>query len=124
MIVGTHAGGNNTGSGNGNAFFGYNAGLSNTNESINTFIGYGSNGAAAITNATAIGANASVTQSNSLVLGSINTVNGATANTKVGIGTTAPLTSLHVRKDAFSRLRAFCRRSWSRLRSESAGILR
>jgi len=34
--------------------------------------------------------------SNSLVLGSINGVNSATADTKVGIGTTAPASSLHV----------------------------
>jgi hypothetical protein len=37
-----------------------------------------------------------VTQSNSLVLGSINTVNGASADTSVGIGTTAPKTKLHM----------------------------
>src|SRR5207237_234128 len=90
--------------GNNKTFFGILSGLSNTTENNNTFIGCSSNGAAAITNATAIGSNASVTQSNSLVLGSINTVNGATSNTKVGIGTTAPLTSLHVRKDAAGTL--------------------
>ncbi len=39
-----------------------------------------------------------MTQSNSLVLGSINGVNTATADTKVGIGTTAPQASLHVQK--------------------------
>jgi hypothetical protein len=44
----------------------------------------------------AIGANAEVTQSNSLVLGSINGVNGATGNTNVGIGTTAPAATLHL----------------------------
>src|SRR5205085_12055119 len=54
------------------------------------------NGAARITNATAIGSNASVTQSNSLVLGSINGVNSATSNTKVGIGTPAPAQPLEV----------------------------
>src|ERR1700733_7764528 len=43
-----------------------------------------------ITNAMAIGADAFVTESNAIVLGSINGVNGATATTKVGIGTTAP----------------------------------
>ena len=37
-----------------------------------------------------------MTQSNSLVLGSINGVNSALANTKVGIGTTAPRESLEV----------------------------
>ncbi len=38
-----------------------------------------------------------MTQSNSLVLGSINGVNGASADTKVGIGTTAPVSTLNVR---------------------------
>jgi len=49
-----------------------------------------------LTNANAIGANAIVGQSNSLVLGSINGVGYGTANTKVGIGTTTPDTSLHI----------------------------
>jgi len=43
-----------------------------------------------LNNATAIGANAQVSASNAMVLGSINGVNGGTANTNVGIGTTAP----------------------------------
>ena len=50
-------------------------------------IGTASGGFAGITNATAIGANAVVTQSNSLVLGS---------GVNVGIGTTAPAAKLHV----------------------------
>jgi hypothetical protein len=50
----------------------------------------------ALSNATAIGHRAAVGQSNSLVLGSINGVNGATADTKVGIGTTAPAARLTV----------------------------
>jgi len=54
----------------------------------------------ALTNATAIGANAQVTASNALVLGSINGVNGATADTLVGIGTTAPMAKLDVRGTA------------------------
>ena len=53
----------------------------------NTYIDADSNGAPEITNATAIGAKAVVTQSNSLLLGS---------NTSVGIGTSAPKTKLHV----------------------------
>ena len=43
-----------------------------------------------LNNATAIGALAEVSESNALVLGSINGVNGATASTNVGIGTSAP----------------------------------
>ncbi len=60
----------------------------------NTALGYyaqvGSYNLTNLTNATAIGAHANVTQSNSIVLGSINGVNYATASTKVGIGTAAP----------------------------------
>jgi hypothetical protein len=47
-------------------------------------------------NASAIGANAEVAASNALVLGSINGVNQATADTFVGIGTTAPTAKLSV----------------------------
>src|SRR5262249_7606613 len=49
-----------------------------------------------LTNATAVGAKAYVSASNALVLGQINGVNGATANTNVGIGVSAPLNRLHV----------------------------
>jgi hypothetical protein len=70
-----------------NSFFGIGAGASNTAENSNTYIGAHSDGAAGITNATALGANARVTQSNSLVLGN---------NSSVGIGTTAPREKLHV----------------------------
>ncbi len=61
-----------------------------------TLLGYLSGKANAITNATAIGANAYAGSSNSLILGSINGVNGALADTKVGIGTTTPSERLHV----------------------------
>src|SRR5512132_455045 len=54
----------------------------NTIGNSNTLLGFSSQVTANLTNATAIGANASVTQSNSLVLGSINGVNGASADTK------------------------------------------
>ena len=83
-------------SGNFNSFFGFGTGTSNTTESFNTFIGYFSDGAAGITNATAIGNRAQVTQSDSLVLGSIANVNAAMADTNVGIGTTAPKSKLQV----------------------------
>jgi len=53
-----------------------------------------------LTNSTAIGANALVTASNSLVLGSINGTNGAVADTFVGIGTTAPAAKLDVHGNA------------------------
>jgi hypothetical protein len=84
-------------SGQANSFFGADAGFGNTSGSSNTLIGYGADvGANNLTNATAIGANAKVTQSNSLVLGSISGTNNATADTNVGIGTTAPVNILHL----------------------------
>lgn len=85
--------------GNNNTFIGTESGRANSNGSNNTFIGYGAQGFVGnnLTNATALGANAVVLQSNSLVLGSINGVNNATADTKVGIGTTAPRHKLEVK---------------------------
>jgi hypothetical protein len=62
----------------------------------NTAIGYKADVVGNLTNATAIGSNAAVEQDNSLVLGSINGVNFATANTNVGIGTTTPTERLDV----------------------------
>jgi trimeric autotransporter adhesin len=72
----------------------------NTTGSNNTFVGAntGSGGAtpANLQNATAIGANAMVSANNSLVLGSINNLNGATSSVNVGIGTATPAKSLDV----------------------------
>jgi hypothetical protein len=94
-FVGNIAGsGNSTGSNN--TFFGGNTGNSLTVESHNTLLGDTTDGAAGITNSTAIGANAKVTASNSLVLGSIAGVNGAVSDTNVGIGTTSPNSTLQV----------------------------
>src|SRR5262249_3608715 len=79
------------------AFFGPRAGASNTTGVGNTTIGYLADvGLVDLTNATAIGAYAQVTQSNSLVLGGIKGVGYANASTNVGIGTTAPTRELHV----------------------------
>jgi hypothetical protein len=89
--------GSKTDMGASNAFFGVNAGQTNTTGMSNTTIGASSDvGDANLTNATAIGANAFVSQSNSLILGSVNGVNGATAAVNVGIGTSTPLARLHV----------------------------
>jgi hypothetical protein len=85
-FVGMSAGQNNT-TGSNNTFFGDFSGPSNSSEDNNTFIGARANGAAGITNATALGYFAIVTQSNSLVLGN---------NASVGIGTTGPGFKLHV----------------------------
>jgi hypothetical protein len=65
--------------------------------SYNTAVGVNAAfGTGTLSNATAIGANADVTVSNAMVLGSINSINGATADTFVGIGTTAPSAKLNV----------------------------
>jgi len=104
------AAGNNSGSGSENVFVGHSAGAAYGSASLNTFVGDragfttplpanptgGSNttlGASAnvtagLNDATAIGANAQVTQSNSVVLGQ--------PGARVGIGNTAPQSKLHI----------------------------
>ncbi len=95
-FFGRNAGIDNT-TGINNAYFGKNAGESNISGSSNTLIGANANVLASdLTNATAIGARAAVSQDNSIVLGSSSGVNGATATTSVGINTTAPRARLHV----------------------------
>ena len=100
-FLGTGAGQNNT-IGNNNTFIGTLADFSTSNPTgdSNTLLGDLTKLTSGISNATAIGANAQVQQSNSLVLGSINGINGATADTNVGIGTTTPTQRLHVVGDA------------------------
>jgi hypothetical protein len=89
--------GYNNSTGQNNAFFGPSAGAINQTGSYNTALGaYATEGAGDLTNSTAIGAFATVSQSNSLVLGSINGVNSANADTNVGIGTTAPVARLDI----------------------------
>ncbi len=83
--------GHNTGSVSGadnNSFFGGEAGLANRTGASNTLIGANTDvGADNLTNATAIGANAVVSQSNALILGN---------NASVGIGTSTPKAKLDV----------------------------
>ncbi len=86
-----------------NSFFGEWSGNHNRVENFNTFVGYladldpGAEPATApVQNATAIGANAYVSRSNSLVLGSIAGLNEAVASVNVGIGTPAPEKQLHM----------------------------
>src|SRR6266516_2557031 len=86
-----------------NAFFGTNAGFTNGDGSFNTMIGAVADvGSPSLTNATAVGSRAYVTQSDSLVLGSINGQNGTTHDTNVGIGTTAPQARLEIQAGADS----------------------
>lgn len=88
--------------GSNNTALGYRAGTTGTSANANvtggsnTFIGFdaGPGTSTQLTNATAIGANAVVSASNSLVLG-----NGA----NVGIGTSSPAARLHL-KDAVARV--------------------
>jgi hypothetical protein len=96
-FFGDNSGGGNT-IGPNNSFFGVAAGISNTTGAGNTFIGAAADGTPNLTNATAIGLRAKVEQSNSLVLGSINGVNGANATVRLGIGTTTPQARLHVQQ--------------------------
>jgi len=90
------AAGNQVTTGSNNSFFGNTTGISTTTEFFNSLLGGFADTAPGISNATAIGARAKVTQSNSLVLGSIAGINSAGFNTNVGIGTTAPTSRLHV----------------------------
>lgn len=113
-LVKSNAGGNTaigalalseTTSGNGNTGFGVGAGgiLGNTDGynqtgSFNTFVGWAASpesGHTDLTNATAIGAHAVVSESNALVLGAMSGVNQGTS-VNVGIGTAAPAATLHV----------------------------
>jgi hypothetical protein len=95
-FFGSGAGDNNT-TGSNNSGVGRHAGFGNVLGSRNSYLGVNSDSTDGLLNATAIGNQAFVTQSNSLVLGSINGTNGATADTNVGIGTTAPERILHLR---------------------------
>jgi len=86
-FFGTSAGYQNI-SGANNTFVGYSSGTSNTVESNNTFIGAGAYGAGGISNATPLGYQATVSLSNSVVLG-----NGGV---NLGIGVSAPKMKLHI----------------------------
>jgi len=91
------------GSGLRNTAVGRQAGSSLITGTDNTLIGYsaGTNSSANV-NATALGAYALAASDNVLILGSILGVNGAAANTFVGIGTSAPATKLELKNGALS----------------------
>jgi len=84
-------------SGSKNTSVGYSGGVLLLNGDENSFFGYNAGALnSSVSNSTAIGSYARVDQSNSIILGSINGINGATADTKVGIGTTTPSERLDV----------------------------
>ena len=96
IFAGVNAGQFNS-TGSFNTFFGFGAGSNNITGSRNTMIGYNATQTSGnITNSTAIGANSRVSQSDSLILGSISGINGATSSTNVGIGVTAPIYKLEI----------------------------
>jgi len=78
-----------TSGGSFNAAIGANAGSFNVSGNYNTYVGYGTNpsGSTSLSNTTVIGANATVTASNSIILGN---------NANVGIGTAAPTQKLEI----------------------------
>src|SRR2546422_2819926 len=102
--------------GAGNSIFGSFAGNSNFAGGKNSLFGSNSNvGNDNLTNATALGANAQVDQSDSLVLGSVAGVNGAAlASVNVGIGTTRPQARLDIAAtgDGVGLLRLSTERPW------------
>lgn len=84
-------------SGNYNVAVGNDALRTVTSGSYNVGIGFNTNvSSGTLTNATTVGANAYSTQSNTLILGSINGVNGATTSVNVGIGVSGPDVRLEV----------------------------
>ncbi len=99
-----------------NQFVGYQAGGSNTTGSSNYAFGYGAGPATgALTNAGAIGTNAKVSLSNSLVLG---------AGANVGIGTSAPSATLHIGGTASTvRLEGLTGSGTRLLQADAAGNL-
>jgi hypothetical protein len=95
-FVGQFAGNFHT-NGVGNTFIGQgsNVDLNGPSGNNNTLLGTGTLVVSGVSNSSAIGAAAQVTQSNSLVLGGISGINSG-VDTNVGIGTTAPRAKLHV----------------------------
>lgn len=102
-FLGVKAGTSNIGSSN-NTFVGANAANSNLTGSGNTYIGADADGSVVVSNATAIGQKAFAGQSNSVILGSINGVNGSVADTSVGVGTSAPDARLHILNNSTASL--------------------
>jgi len=80
-----------------NTAIGFSAGVTNTAGSTNTFLGsVADENAGTYNNVTAVGANAYVGASNTMVLGAIFGLNGGSADVNVGIGTNVPSQKLDV----------------------------
>ena len=95
-----HSAGQATTTGGLSVFVGYGAGDTNVTGERNTIVGQAADVASAgLTNATALGNRALVGMSNAVILGSINGVNGAGADARVGIGTTTPGAPLEIERE-------------------------
>jgi len=89
----------NNSNGNNNIGLGLRALNTNITGSNNIAIGYSADVRSSnLNNAVAIGSNSQAFCSNCIVLGSINGINGGSANTKVGIGTTNPQSDGHIKQ--------------------------
>ena len=83
-----------SGGGSENVFVGHSSDAGNTSPS--NVVAVGASSKVIADNATAIGYRAYANVANTLILGQVNGVNGATENTNVGIGTTTPSERLEV----------------------------
>jgi hypothetical protein len=82
---------------------GYNAGTNNTTGAGNTFLGNAANAnAGTYADSTALGYESQIGQSNSLILGCLDGINGCSTTTKVGISNIAPSYTLDVAGDIHS----------------------
>jgi hypothetical protein len=96
-VLGATAGASLT-TGSMNTIVGRDAGQTVTVQNNDTLLGWSADAGAGASNATAIGFRAAAADSNTLILGSINGINGATTNVNVGIGTQHPQRMLSVQQ--------------------------
>lgn len=95
--IGANAMFDNT-AGNHNTAFGFRALNDLVNGSFNTALGRDADISSGIVYGTAVGPKSYVTQDHSMVLGSIEGINGATHTAKTGISTSNPQAYLHIRR--------------------------
>lgn len=95
--------GQNNFDGSNNVYIGTTSGIGNISGSGNTFLGAATDATANnLFNATAIGYQSEIAQSNSMVLGSIAGINGAGTTVSVGIGENSPNARLHIKRNGAS----------------------